>query len=62
MFDENEAIRLLEKDRREYIVKTISLAQGFLDRNMDHLAASIISEAAIGLRQVDGSLQYLEQL
>ena len=62
MFDEQKALKLLQEDRREYIRKAIMYAQSFLDRNMDDLAANTIVEAARGLCQLDGSLQYVKRL
>lgn len=62
MFDEKKALKLLEEDRRKYIMEAIEFARGFLDRNMDEAAATTIITAGNELTRLDGSMLYLEQL
>ena len=60
--DTIKAIKLLEEDRRNYIKRTIEFAQGFLERNMDEAAETTIITAGQELQQLNGSMQYLEEL
>jgi len=62
MFDQKEAIKLLEQDRKEYVLKCISYVQGFIDRGMDELAADTIIHAATGLQRLAGGIQYLQAI
>lgn len=61
-YDEKEALKLLKEDRLDYIKKMMNLVQGFLENDMVDLASNTICEAANGLRMVDGSILYVEQL
>lgn len=62
MFDEKKALKLLEEDRRKYIMEAIEFARGFLDRNMDEAAAASLVAAGNLLARLEGSMLYLEQL
>ena len=62
MFDEKEALKCLEEDRRKYLNDTIEFTKAYLDRHLDELAASTIMAAAENLRCLDGSMQYVKEL
>ena len=62
MFNEKLALKLLEEDRRDYIKKAIDMAQGFLERNMDEAAETVLITAGQELQRLNGSIQYLIEL
>ena len=62
MFDPKEAIKILEQDRKEYVLKCISYVCGFIDRGLDELAADTIIQAATGLQRLAGGIQYLQAM
>ena len=61
MLDLNEAKRLLEEDRRNYLKKTKEYLEIWLNKGLDDAAAQVVITSGEELQKLTGTLLFLEQ-